>query len=153
MTIVKCIKCGANNRVDETAAKTSKPVCGKCAAELDLSAAQTAGDGKPIIVTDASFADAITSAGNIPILVDCWAPWCGPCRVVGPILDQLSAESGGKYKIAKLNVDENPRTSAQFGIQSIPTMIIFKNGKEVDRLVGAQPKPAIASRLRGFAAG
>ena len=82
-----------------------------------------------------------------PVLLDAWAPWCGPCRMVGPIMEQLAAESKGRYRIAKLNVDENPGTAAQFQIQSIPTMLIFKNGKLVDRLVGAQPKPAILARL------
>jgi thioredoxin len=82
-----------------------------------------------------------------PVLVDCWAPWCGPCRMIGPIMDELAAESHGRYRIAKLNVDENPQTAARFNIASIPTMLIFKDGKLVDRLTGAQPKQAIAERL------
>jgi len=81
------------------------------------------------------------------VLVDAWAPWCGPCRLIAPVLDQLASESGGRYKIVKLNVDENPRTSAQFQIRSIPTMLIFKNGQVVDQIVGAVPKQTIAARL------
>ncbi|MBA2340281.1 MAG: thioredoxin, partial [Pyrinomonadaceae bacterium] len=102
---------------------------------------------KPLTVTDASFAGDVLNAGARPVLLDCWAEWCGPCRMIAPVLDQLAAESGGRYTIAKLNVDENPRTAAQFGIQSIPTMLIFKNGQLVDRIIGAQPKQAIAARL------
>ena len=85
------------------------------------------------------------------MLLDCWAEWCGPCRTLAPILGQLAAESKGKYIVAKLNVDENPQTAAQFGIRSIPTMLIFKNGAMVDRLVGVQPKQAIAERLASAA--
>jgi thioredoxin len=115
---------------------------------LDLSQAvdELAGN-KPIIVTDASFQKVLGDAGSRPLLVDCWAEWCGPCRMIGPIIDQLAAESGSRYVIAKLNVDENPRTAAQFSIRSIPSLLIFKNGKLVDRLVGAQPKQAIAEHL------
>jgi thioredoxin len=79
--------------------------------------------------------------------MDCWAPWCGPCRMIAPILDELAAEAGGRYQIVKLNVDENPQTSAQFQIRSIPTMLIFKHGKVVDQIVGAVPKPTIVARL------
>ena len=104
-------------------------------------------DKKPLDVTDTTFERDVLRAGNVPVLVDCWAPWCGPCRMVGPIMDQLAAESNGRYRIAKLNVDESPRIASQFQIQSIPTMLIFKDGKLIDRLVGAQPKPAIAQRL------
>jgi thioredoxin 1 len=90
----------------------------------------------------------VHASASLPVLVDCWAEWCGPCRMIAPVLDQLAAESGGRYKIAKLNVDENPQTSAQFQIRSIPTMLIFKHGKMVDQIVGAVPKQAIAARLQ-----
>lgn len=79
--------------------------------------------------------------------MDFWAPWCGPCRVVGPIVDQIAAESNGRYRIAKMNVDDNPQTASRYQIASIPTMLIFKNGAVVDRIVGAQPKQAIVQRL------
>jgi len=101
-----------------------------------------------MFLTDATFAsDVLSASASLPVLVDAWALWCGPCRMIAPILDQLSAESEGRYKIAKLNVDENPRTSAQFQIRSIPTMLIFKNGQVVDQIVGAVPKQTIAARL------
>ena len=99
-------------------------------------------------ITDQTFEREVLQAGGRPVLVDCWAPWCGPCRIIGPVMDQLAAESQGNYRIAKLNVDENPQTASRFQISSIPTMLIFKDGKLIDRIVGVQPKPAIAERLR-----
>ena len=147
MPVVACSKCGKKNRVDPRQAVEQIAKCGNCGTPLDLSNAEDANaETKPLIVTDGSFKEVIESSDK-PVLLDAWAPWCGPCRIVGPIMDQLAAESKGRYRVAKLNVDENPNTAAQFQIQSIPTMLIFKNGKLVDRLVGAQPKPAIAARL------
>jgi thioredoxin len=147
VAIQTCGKCGAKNRVDEHAASINQAVCGKCGERLpDVSVAAY---DKPQAVTDSTFASQVVSASwSVPVLVDCWAPWCGPCRMIAPVLDQLANESGGRYKIAKLNVDENPRTSAQFQIRSIPTMLIFKQGKLVDQIVGAVPKETIAARLR-----
>lgn len=150
MAIQTCPKCGAKNRVDENAASVSQPVCGKCGEKLPEVGATASGtsNAKPQAVTDATFASEVVSASaSLPVLVDCWAAWCGPCRMIAPVLDQLAAESGGRYKIAKLNVDENPQISGQFGIRSIPTMLIFKNGQVVDQIVGAVPKQAIAARL------
>ena len=147
MQVVVCNKCGSKNRVDRAAATVRQAKCGKCAAPLDL---ESAVQNTPIIVKDDTFERDVLHARG-PVLLDCWAPWCGPCRIVGPIMEQLATESNGRYRIAKLNVDENPRTSAQFQIQSIPTMLIFKDGKLVDRLVGALPKPAIAARLQAHA--
>ena len=148
MAIQVCTKCGAKNRVDERAAKVSQPVCGRCGAKLPQIRDAVDANGRPKVVTDATFAqDVIGASASVPVLVDAWAEWCPPCRMIAPLLDQLAAESGGRYKIVKLNVDENPRISAQFGIRSIPTLLIFKNGKLVDQMVGAQPKQAIASKL------
>ncbi len=84
---------------------------------------------------------------SIPVLLDRWAPLCGPCRMLTPTIDALAAESGGKYLVAKLNVDENPATAARFNISSIPTMLIFDRGQLADRLVGLQSKSAIAGKL------
>lgn len=150
MAIQACPKCGAKNRVDENAASVSQPVCGKCGEKLPEVAAAAPGtsNAKPQVVTDATFAnDVVAASSSVVVLVDAWAPWCGPCRMIAPVLDQLAAESRGRYKIAKLNVDENPQTSAQFQIRSIPTMLIFKHGQVVDTIVGAVPKQAIAARL------
>ena len=155
MMITTCVRCGAKNRVDEgTAARGKQPVCGQCGAALEVQLSSGGVDagkkdtGKPRVVTDATFADEVLGAQRgRPVLVDMWAAWCGPCRMIAPILDQLAATSNGAYVIAKLNVDDNPQTAARFSVQSIPTLLIFKDGALVDRIVGAQPKQAIAARL------
>jgi len=144
MPIVRCEKCGTKNRVDEHPPADRIAKCGKCGAPL--AGVTTAPSDKPITVTDQSFSQEIMNTTGV-VLLDCWAPWCGPCRMIGPVMEQLAAEARGRYRVAKLNVDDNPRTASQFQIQSIPTMLIFKNGELVDRLIGAQPKPAIVSRL------
>lgn len=146
MQVISCINCGANNRVDEARLATSQAKCGRCGQTLNVAAG--AHDSKPLNITDQTFEREVLQAHGRPVLVDCWAPWCGPCRMIAPALDQLAAESGGRYRIAKLNVDENPQTASRFNIASIPTMLIFKDGELVDRLIGAQPKQAIADRLK-----
>jgi thioredoxin len=146
MAVITCAKCGAKNRVDEGRADRMQPVCGRCGEKLDVGGA--AGDfSHPVEVTDNSFARDVLAAGATPVLVDCWAPWCPPCRAIAPTLDQLAAESGGRYVIAKLNVDENPRIASEFRVEGIPTLLLFKNGKLVDKIVGLAPKPAIAQKL------
>ena len=161
MAIVACAKCGAKNRVDERVTFVGKqPVCGRCGAQLQGGGGdggETAGgarpgavkdEGKTVTVTDATFArEVLEASASRPVLLDCWAPWCGPCRVIAPALDELAAESAGLYRVAKLNVDENPRTSAALGIQSIPTLLVYRNGQPVERIVGAQPKNVLAARL------
>ncbi len=149
MQVVICSKCGSKNRVDPLSAAGHVAKCGKCGTLLEVDS--KAREDTPLIVKDDTFSQDVLEARGT-VLLDCWAPWCGPCRIVGPIMEQLAAESNGRYRIAKLNVDENPRTASQFQIQSIPTMLIFKDGKLVDRLVGALPKPAIAARLQAHAA-
>ena len=144
MPVVTCKTCGTKNRIEPRHAQGKVARCGKCGEPLEVAAGTDS--ERPLVVTDSTFQPEVLDAPGL-VLLDCWAPWCGPCRMVGPIMDQLARESGGRYLIAKLNVDENPRTAAQFQIQSIPTMLIFKDGKLIDRLIGAQPKQAIADRL------
>ena len=146
MHVIVCGKCGAKNRVEESRLATSEAKCGRCGEKLEATA--SGHDSKPVVITDQTFEREVLRGRGVPVLVDCWAPWCGPCRMIGPIMDQLAAESHGQYRIAKLNVDENPQTSARFQISSIPTMLIFKEGQLIDRLIGAQPKQAIAEQLR-----
>ena len=97
-------------------------------------------------LTDETFTGSI-KAGAEPVLVDFWAPWCGPCRMVAPALESLAEEYAGKVRIAKLNVDENPKTAAAFRVQSIPMLLLFKNGEVVDQMIGAQPKDTIKALL------
>lgn len=148
MQVVACSKCGAKNRVEESRLATSEAKCGRCGTTLTVHAGGGGQDTKPLVITDQTFEREVLQASGRPVLVDCWAPWCGPCRTIAPVMDQLAAESHGQYRIAKLNVDDNPQTSSRFQIASIPTMLIFKDGKLVDRLIGVQPKPVIAERLR-----
>ncbi|MCF6360833.1 MAG: thioredoxin [Cyclobacteriaceae bacterium] len=97
------------------------------------------------IITDANFKEVLDT--DKPVLVDFWAEWCGPCKMIGPIVKELAADYDGKAVIAKVNVDENPSTSAEFGIRSIPTLLIFKNGEIVDKQIGAVPKAVLAGKL------
>jgi thioredoxin 1 len=102
--------------------------------------------GKVAEVTDASFED-FTGKGGL-VLVDCWAPWCGPCRRLSPLIEELAGEMEGQVTFGKLNTDENPATAMKNGIMSIPTMLIYKNGEKVDQLIGALPKPMIVQTLQ-----
>ena len=98
-------------------------------------------------ITDANF-DEIVLKSDKPVLVDLWAEWCGPCRMVGPVVEELAKEYEGKAVIGKLNVDHNPNVSMKFGIRSIPTLLFFKGGQLVDRQVGAVPKAALETKLK-----
>ena len=98
-------------------------------------------------VTDSSF-DADVLKSSEPVVVDFWAEWCGPCRMIGPALEEISNEMAGRVKIAKVNVDENPQIASQYGIRSIPTLMLFKNGKHVDTKVGASPKGDLAKWIQ-----
>jgi thioredoxin 1 len=103
-----------------------------------------------VTLSDANFGEAV--AADKPVLVDFWAEWCGPCRLIAPILDEMATEYSDKVTVAKLNVDENPYTAARFDVMSIPTLILYKDGVEKKRIIGARPKHSLVSELSEFLA-
>ena len=134
--MIRCPTCGATNRVpQEKIQQGLEPVCGRCKTPLPVGR-------QPVTVTDATFL-AEVERSPLPVLLDMWAPWCGPCRMMAPMIDQLAGEMAGRVRVAKLNVDENPVTAARFNARSIPTLLVLKAGREIDRLVGVQPKSEI----------
>ncbi len=138
------------NHVNYLLGKGSKPEPPPAQARpvrpMETTGARGPVSGQPQAVTDATF-DQVVLHSSHPVLVDFWAPWCGPCRMTEPVVEKLSRELAGRMVVAKINVDENPAISSRFGVQSIPTMMLVKNGQIVDRWVGALPEPAIRSRV------
>ena len=138
--LIRCPTCGAANRVPLEKVKLGlRPVCGRCKNPLPV-------DGKPVTVTDATFSAEVEHS-PLPVLLDLWAPWCGPCRTVAPVVEELAGEFAGRVRVAKLNIDENPQTATRFQVRSIPTLLVLKGGKEMERIVGVQPKAEIVRRL------
>lgn len=136
--LIQCPSCGATNRLPPLQ-PGKKAVCGKCQSPLAMVHGV-------VHVTDTTFPEQVERS-PMPVLLDLWADWCGPCHMLAPTIDQLSSEFAGRVKVAKLNIDQNPHTASRFGVRSIPTLLVLKDGKEVDRLVGVQPKQEIARRL------
>ncbi len=139
--IIRCLKCGKKNRMPEERLN-QKPLCGNCREPLVIAPQNV----KPLDVTDDSFAREVL-VSETSVMVDCWAPWCGPCKTLAPVIDELAADYANGIKVTKLNVDENPVTASQFGIRSIPTLLFFREGKLVERLVGALAKQEIEKHL------
>jgi thioredoxin 2 len=138
--LIRCRSCGATNRIsDERLTHEVRAVCGRCKSPLSNS-------NDPLTVTDSNF-NAVIELSILPVLLDMWAEWCGPCHMLAPVIQELSEELAGRIVVAKLNIDENPKTAARFNVRSIPTLLLLKNGREIDRIVGVQPKSEILHRL------
>jgi thioredoxin len=145
--IIACPRCGQKNRIPR-----GRPgaVCGRCGASLEPGAArapEATGDGRPVVVTDANYAQEVLRS-PLPVVLDCWAAWCGPCRSIAPSVDRLARSYAGRVKVGKLDVDANPRTAQMLGIQAMPTVLYVIGGRVVDRLVGAHPYETLEAKLR-----
>ena len=138
--LIRCPHCGQTNRVPTAASGT--PRCGKCHQALPWIAD----------ADDTSFGD-IADAAKIPVIVDLWAPWCGPCRMVSPALEQLVRDLAGQVKLVKVNVDASPRISERFGVQAIPTLLVMRGGRVAARQTGAAPLPALRAWVESALAG
>jgi thioredoxin 2 len=133
MAIIQCPSCGVRNRVGSITRGT--PRCSRCKSMLPW-----------LVDADAdTFAD--ETASSVPVLVDFWAAWCGPCRMIAPVLEELAARHAGQVKVVKVDVDANPDLAARFGAQSIPLLVALRQGREVDRIVGALPRAVLERRL------
>ncbi len=136
--ILRCQDCHIKNRV-KLEKISSLPLCGKCGSKLEIPTGT-------ISIESNEFSREVLEE-TIPTALDFWAPWCGPCRMMGPLLDDIASSYPGRIKVVKINSDENPKLSMQFGIQGIPTLILFRDGKEIDRMVGAAPREHILQFL------
>ena len=136
LRLVRCPNCGKSNRTPS--ASSGAPHCGSCGAALPWLA--EAGE--------ADFAR-VAEQSSLPVLVDFWAPWCGPCRMVSPALEQIANERAGRLKLVKVNTDDSPNLSQRFGIRGIPTLVLLAGGNEIARSVGAQPAPVLRTWVDG----
>jgi len=139
--IIRCLSCGTKNRMPEDRLH-QRPLCGKCGIPLVI----RKGEGIPLEVTDETFAREVLAQSGA-VLADFWASWCGPCRMMEPMLEDLAAKYAGGVKFVKLNIDENPLTASQYNIRNIPTILLFREGKLANRLVGTLSKEGIEKHL------
>jgi len=138
--LIRCAACDVTNRISrEKLYSAHEAICGHCHRPLTV-------EGRPRAVTDASFGSDVERS-PLPVLLDAWAPWCWPCQMVGPLVEEIGIEMGGRLRVGRLNVDENPSTAARFDISSIPTLLVLERGREIDRIAGVQTKADIARRI------
>lgn len=137
--LIPCPSCGRTNRVPYSAlGKTTR--CAHCHTALPAT-------GEPLEVPDAAIFDALIASSSLPVVVDFWAPWCGPCKAIGPVLEEIAKEYNGRLKVVKMNVDENPQTPSKFGVRGIPNLILFKAGEVREQIVGAVPKSQLVKAI------
>jgi thioredoxin 2 len=141
--LVRCPTCQVQNRVPQVKIG-QRAKCGKCGATFT---ATENIHSRPVAVTNANFSEEVLRS-PLPVLVDIWAPWCGPCRMIAPTIEELAQEFAGRLKVVKLNSDENRSIASQYQIQGIPTILFLKNGELVDRVVGAVPKQHLVSKIQ-----
>lgn len=130
MSVVTCLRCGAKNRVP--AARTGRVRCAKCHTDLPW-----------LVEADDDSFDVVVGEATLPVLVDVWATWCGPCRQIAPVVEQLSQDLAGRLKVVKVNADASPRVAQRHAVSSIPTLLVYRDGKEADRMIGAVPAPQL----------
>lgn len=143
--LLRCPSCRARNRIPpDKAGATAR--CGKCGTNF---ATDILNVGTPVKVTDANFHEEVLKS-PLPILLYCWAAWCGPCQMMGPFMTELASEAKGRVRIGKMNVDENPRTASQYFIRGIPTLFVFENGELRNTLNGAHPKHSVKQAIAHY---
>ena len=143
--LMRCPNCGTKNRIPADKVGLTAH-CGKCKTAIQTQALKI---DYPLIITDRNFHTEVIKS-PLPTLLECWAPWCGPCQMMAPFLEELAAKWKGRIRVGKMNVDENPHTSTRFQVQSIPTLLIFDNGKLKNTLAGALPKHSIVQAMNSY---
>ena len=145
--LIRCPQCKTRNRIP-VARLQDGPRCGRCRQPFPPIPVSR----RPVVVTDRTFANEVL-ASPLPVMLDCWAAWCGPCGAMAPVMDDLAATYTGRLKVAKLNVDQNPATASRYNVMSLPTLLFFRDGRVVETAAGALPRPVIENYLTRFLSG